>query len=100
MVKGKVVQVIGATIYAEFPENHLPTIYNALTINAGKVHLTLEVQQHLGGNRVRAIAMASTDGVVRNMEVIDTLSPITVPVGDEVLGPTATGRRVQPDHRS
>ncbi|MFN0058879.1 MAG: F0F1 ATP synthase subunit beta [Planctomycetota bacterium] len=86
MVKGKVVQVIGATIDAEFPENHLPTIYNALTINAGKVHLTLEVQQHLGGNRVRAIAMASTDGVVRNMEVIDTLSPITVPVGDEVLG--------------
>ena len=85
-VNGKVVQVIGATIDAEYPEGHLPSIYNALKIDQGDISLTLEVQQHLGGNRVRAIAMASTDGVVRNMEIIDTGSPIMVPVGEEVLG--------------
>ncbi|MDG1455125.1 MAG: F0F1 ATP synthase subunit beta, partial [Planctomycetota bacterium] len=62
---GKVVQVIGATIDAEYPEGHLPPIYNALKIDQGDIQLTLEVQQHLGGNRVRAVAMASTDGVVR-----------------------------------
>jgi F-type H+/Na+-transporting ATPase subunit beta len=89
-VKGKVVQVIGATLDAEFPEGHLPEIHNALTIDLqreGKLFLLVsEVQQHLGGNRVRAIAMASTDGVVRNMEVIDTGASISVPVGEEVLG--------------
>lgn len=85
-VSGKVVQVIGATIDAEYPEGHLPPIYNALRIDQGDIKLTLEVQQHLGGNRVRAIAMASTDGVVRNMEIVDTGSPIKVPVGEEVLG--------------
>ena len=85
-VNGKVVQVIGATIDAEFPEGHLPPIYNALKIDQGDIKLTLEVQQHLGGNRVRAIAMASTDGVVRNMEIIDSGAPIKVPVGEEVLG--------------
>lgn len=83
---GKVVQVIGATIDAEYPEGHLPPIYNALKIDQGDIQLTLEVQQHLGGNRVRAVAMASTDGVVRNMEISDTGSPIKVPVGEEVLG--------------
>ncbi|MEE2889493.1 MAG: F0F1 ATP synthase subunit beta [Planctomycetota bacterium] len=85
-VNGKVVQVIGATIDAEYPEGHLPPIYNALRIDQGDIKLTLEVQQHLGGNRVRAIAMASTDGVVRNMDIVDTGSPIKVPVGEEVLG--------------
>ena len=85
-VNGKVVQVIGATIDAEYPEGHLPPIYNALRIDQGDITLTLEVQQHLGGNRVRAIAMASTDGVVRNMDIVDTGSPIKVPVGEEVLG--------------
>lgn len=85
-VSGKVVQVIGATIDAEYPEGHLPPIYNALRIDQGDIKLTLEVQQHLGGNRVRAIAMASTDGVVRNMDIVDTGSPIKVPVGEEVLG--------------
>ncbi|HIN79577.1 MAG TPA: F0F1 ATP synthase subunit beta, partial [Planctomycetes bacterium] len=83
---GKVVQVIGATLDAEYPEGHLPAIYNALEIEQGDINLTLEVQQHLGGNRVRAVAMASTDGVVRNMEITDTGSPIKVPVGLEVLG--------------
>jgi len=85
-VSGKVVQVIGATIDAEYPEGHLPPIYNALKIDQGDINLTLEVQQHLGGNRVRAIAMASTDGVVRAMDIIDTGAPIMVPVGEEVLG--------------
>ncbi len=86
MVKGKVVQVIGATLDAEFPEGHLPKIYNALRVESGKLKLTCEVQQHLGGNRVRAVALASTDGVVRNMEILDTGAPISVPVGIEVLG--------------
>ena len=85
-VVGKVVQVIGATIDAEYPEGHLPPIYNALKIDQGDIQLTLEVQQHLGGNRVRAVAMASTDGVVRNMDIRDTGEPIKVPVGEEVLG--------------
>jgi F-type H+-transporting ATPase subunit beta len=89
-VKGKVVQVIGATLDVEFPEGHLPEIYNALEIDtriAGQeIHLVSEVQQHLGGNRVRAVAMASTDGIVRGTEVIDTGAPISVPVGEAVLG--------------
>jgi F-type H+-transporting ATPase subunit beta len=90
MNKGKVVQVIGATLDAEFPEGKLPEIYNALTLELGsngeKRRLVSEVQQHLGGNRVRAVALASTDGVVRGQEVVDTGAPISVPVGDEVLG--------------
>jgi len=89
-VVGKVVQVIGATIDAEFPEGQLPEIFNALetTIQTGDTRhsLVCEVQQHLGGNRVRAIAMGATDGLVRNTDVIDTGAPISVPVGDETLG--------------
>src|SRR5690606_31304227 len=77
----------GATLDAEFPEGHLPDIYNALRVKVGDGRvLTCEVQQHLGGNRVGAVAMASTDGVVRDAEVEDTGAPITVPVGDPVLG--------------
>ncbi len=89
-VKGKVVQVIGATIDAEFPEGHLPEIYNALKLSLpegdGTRELTFEVQQHLGGNRVRAVAMGSTDGTVRNMEIADTGAAIAVPVGEVTLG--------------
>src|SRR5688572_4675007 len=89
-VKGRVVQVIGATLDVEFPEGHLPEIYNALTIELEREglpsRLVSEVQQHLGGNRVRDVAMSSTDGVVRNMDVLDTGAAITVPVGIEVLG--------------
>ncbi|MCZ6792609.1 MAG: F0F1 ATP synthase subunit beta [Planctomycetota bacterium] len=88
--KGRVVQVIGATLDAEFPEGHLPDIYNALLIDTKvqdqEFRLTCEVQQHLGGNRIRAVAMASTDGIVRNTEIVDTGAPISVPVGEEVLG--------------
>ncbi|MGL4369125.1 MAG: F0F1 ATP synthase subunit beta [Spirochaetota bacterium] len=87
---GKVVQVIGSTLDAEFPEGHLPEIYNALTIASDvmgvKQILTCEVQQHLGGNRVRAIALASTDGIKRGDDIADTGAPISVPVGEETLG--------------
>ena len=87
---GKVVQVIGSTLDAEFQEGQLPEIYNALTIDTEvmgeKMHLVCEVQQHLGGNRVRAVALAATDGIRRGDSVIDTGAPISVPVGEETLG--------------
>src|SRR5438874_4877554 len=90
MKSGKIVQVIGSTFDAEFDEGHLPEIYNALKIDSDikgvRLHLTGEVQQHLGGNRVRAVALGSTDGLVRGMKVVDTGSPVTVPVGKETLG--------------
>jgi F-type H+/Na+-transporting ATPase subunit beta len=87
---GRIVQVIGSTFDAEFEEGHLPEIYNALKIDAEykgvPIHLTGEVQQHLGGNRVRCVALGSTDGLVRGMRVADLGSPVTVPVGKETLG--------------
>jgi F-type H+-transporting ATPase subunit beta len=87
---GKIVQVIGSTFDAEFEEGHLPEIYNALKvdtdINNVKIRLTGEVQQHLGGNRVRAVALGSTDGLVRGVSVVDTGAPVSVPVGKETLG--------------
>ncbi len=87
---GKVVQVIGSTLDAEFPEGMLPAIYNALIIETEvmgeKMKLVSEVQQHLGGNRVRAVALASTDGLKRGLSIKDTGAPITVPVGPETLG--------------
>src|SRR3989442_197964 len=82
---GRVTQVIGSTFDAEFDEHHLPTIYNALQIDSEhkgiKIHLTGEVQQHLGGNRVRCVALGSTDGLMRGDPVVDTGGPVTVPVG-------------------
>src|SRR6516165_6109260 len=87
---GHVVQVIGSIFDAEFEEGHLPEIYNALRIDATskgvEIHLTGEVQQHLGGNRVRAVALGSTDGLARGTEVHDTGKPVQVPVGHETLG--------------
>ncbi len=87
---GQVIQIIGSTFDCEFPENKLPAIYNAVKIEAEikgtKIDLTAEVQQHLGGGRVRCIALGSTDGLVRGMECLDTGSPVTVPVGEETLG--------------
>jgi F-type H+-transporting ATPase subunit beta len=87
---GKVVQVIGATVDAEFPQGRLPEIFNALTVelesDGQKRVLVFEVQQHLGGNRVRAVAMGSTDGVVRRQPITDTGAAISVPVGEGVLG--------------
>src|SRR5437899_1226629 len=87
---GRVVQVIGSTFDAEFGEGHLPEIYNACRIDAESKGITLrlvgEVQQHLGGNRVRCVALGSTDGLSRGMAVVDTGKPVEVPVGDAVLG--------------
>ena len=87
---GKIVQVIGPVVDVQFAEHHVPAIYQALTIDftaAGvKQFLTLEIQQHLGEGVVRAIAMSSSEGLVRGMDVVDTGAPITVPVGAGVLG--------------
>ena len=87
---GRIVQIIGATIDAEFPGDHLPDIFNAIEVTfergGEEVKLVCEVQQHLGGNRIRAVAMGATDGLVRNADVVDTGAPISVPVGDETLG--------------
>jgi F-type H+-transporting ATPase subunit beta len=86
--KGTVVQVLGAVVDVEFPQDKLPEIYNAiLTRPAGSDQdLTLEVEQHLGNNWVRCVAMGSTDGLQRGVEAIDTGGPITVPVGPMTLG--------------
>ena len=88
---GKVVQVIGPTIDAEFEPEHLPEIYNALSLSweddDGTVHdLVCEVAQHIGRNQVRAVAMDATDGVTRAMDVVDTGHPISAPVGEASLG--------------
>src|SRR6516165_873597 len=87
---GRIVQVIGSTFDAEFEEGHLPEIYNACRVDSEHkgvhVRLTGEVQQHLGGNRVRCVALGSTDGLVRGSEVIDTGKALSVPVGKETLG--------------
>src|SRR5438128_5373120 len=87
---GKLVQVIGSTFDAEFEEGHLPEIYNAVRVDQEfkgvHIKLTGEVQQQLGGNRVRCVALGSTDGLVRGMHVLDTGGPVAVPVGKETLG--------------
>jgi F-type H+/Na+-transporting ATPase subunit beta len=86
---GKIIQVIGSTFDAEFDQGHLPDIYNALKIDSEekgvKIRLTGEVQQQLGGNRVRCVALGSTDGLVRGMPVFDTGGPVSVPVGKGTL---------------
>src|SRR3989475_6844908 len=83
---GKVVQVIGPVLDVEFEPEQLPELYNAVTVNIDSRQLVAEVEQHIGRNQVRAVAMSSTDGVVRGMEVVDTGKPITVPVGKPALG--------------
>ncbi len=89
-VFGKITQVIGSTFDAEFPEDKLPAIYNAIKIESDQkginIRLTGEVQQHLGGGRVRCVALGSTDGLVRGMDCLDTGAPVAVPVGKETLG--------------
>ncbi len=82
---GKVVQVIGPVVDVEF-EGSLPAIYNALRITGENIDVVAEVQQHLGENRVRAVAMKPTDGMQRGMNVSDTGAPISVPVGSATLG--------------
>lgn len=85
---GKVVQVIGSTLDAEFEQEKLPDIFNALEVHnpATGQKLVCEVEQHLGRNRVRAVAMSSTDGIVRGTQVLDTGKAISVPVGKAALG--------------
>jgi F-type H+-transporting ATPase subunit beta len=89
---GRIVQVVGPVVDIEFPPKSMPAILNAIKIDGktddGKteIHLTAEVMQHIGYNVVRAVAMSSTDGLVRGMEAVDTGAPISVPVGPGVLG--------------
>src|ERR1043166_3054937 len=87
---GKVVQVIGPVIDVEFEPGELPDLLTALTIDqqvkdGPRVRLTAEVQQHIGRNQVRAVAMSTSDGVVRDMPVLNTGSAIMVPVGEAAL---------------
>jgi len=88
--QGIITQVIGSTFDAQFPEDQLPDIYNACEIKAqtkaGELDLVGEVQQHLGGGRVRLVALGSTDGLRRGMACGDTGQPVQVPVGEQVLG--------------
>lgn len=87
---GRVVRVVGPVVDLEFPAESIPAIYNALKVDVetpiGRVKTTLEVQTHLPGNLVRAVAMSSTDGLQRGIEVQDTGKPMMMPVGNETLG--------------
>src|SRR5947199_4491362 len=112
---GKVIQILGPVVDCRFSSDTLPEIYNALEINdaARNIHLTCEVAQHLGDDIVRTVALSTTDGLVRGMDVVDTGAPIQVPVGDETLGrvfnllgnaidngkPLSPGIRKMPIHR-
>jgi F-type H+-transporting ATPase subunit beta len=87
---GRITQVIGSTFDVEFAEDQLPAIYNAVKIVSDhkgvKINLTGEVQQHLGGGRVRCVALGSTDGLIRGQDCVDTGEPVKVPVGKNTLG--------------
>ena len=115
--KGTVIQIIGSTFDAQFPEDALPGIYNAVELTRQRdgetKHLVGEVQQHLGGGVVRAVSLGSTDGMSRGMEITDTGSSVTVPVGEAVLGrvfnllgnpidnkPALDGAKRMPIHRA
>jgi F-type H+-transporting ATPase subunit beta len=92
LVEGRVVQIAGPTIEIEFPEGHIPKIYNAIRVTSegydvpNKIDITAEVAQHIGEGRVRTIAMQPTDGLVRGMKAYDLGQPITIPVGKQTLG--------------
>src|ERR1044072_5149876 len=84
---GRVIQITGPVVAIESPAGQPPGIYNAVEIQReGQDPLTCEVQQHLGNNWVRAVAMTTTDGLARGVDVVDTAAPISVPVGDATLG--------------
>src|SRR5580765_311468 len=83
---GKVVQVIGPVVDVEFEGGRLPEIYNAVRIHGQNIDVIVEVEQHLGENRVRTVAMKPTDGMQRGMEAVDTGAPISMPVGPATLG--------------
>ncbi|HEY7212119.1 MAG TPA: F0F1 ATP synthase subunit beta, partial [Bryobacteraceae bacterium] len=91
-VEGHVIQVAGPTIEIQFPEGHVPRLFNAVRVTSEgfdvpvKIDITTEVAQHIGEGRVRTIAMEPTDGLVRGMKAVDTGGPITIPVGKQTLG--------------
>jgi F-type H+-transporting ATPase subunit beta len=86
MNEGTIAEIVGVVVDVDFPEGNLPSIHNALQVGENGESLVFEVQQHLGENRVRCVSMHSTDGLTRGTKVVDTGGPITVPVGEEVLG--------------
>ena len=86
MAAGKVTQVIGTVVDVEFPPEQMPAIYNALEAQLNGERLVLEVEQHVGNNRVRCLALGTTDGLARGVEAVDTGQPISVPVGEPTLG--------------
>ena len=87
MSKSKINQIIGTVVDVEFEEGKLPAIFNALTVKHPEGReVVFEVARHLGFGKVRAVALSSTDGLSRGMEVMDTEKPLSVPVGKEVLG--------------
>ena len=104
MNTGRIVQVVGPVVDIEFPPKSMPAILNAIKIDGTtddgkvKIHLTCEVMQHIGYNVVRAVAMSSTDGLVRGMEAVDTGAPISVPVGPGTLGRIFNGLGETVDH--
>ena len=87
---GQITQVIGSTFDAQFPQDQMPAIYNAVKVESDKkgvkLRLVGEVQQHLGGGRVRCVALGSTDGLMRGLDCVDTGRPVSVPVGQATLG--------------
>jgi F-type H+-transporting ATPase subunit beta len=86
MSTGKIVQIVGSVVDVEFPQENLPAILNALELRRADKTIIFETAQHLGGGRVRALALDTTDGIARGEEIHDTGAPISVPVGKEVLG--------------
>jgi F-type H+-transporting ATPase subunit beta len=86
MATGKITQVIGTVVDVEFPPEDMPGIFYALETSIGDKKLVLEVEQHIGNNWVRCLAMGATEGLVRGRETVDTGAPISVPVGDVTLG--------------
>jgi F-type H+-transporting ATPase subunit beta len=86
MAKGKVAQVIGTVVDIEFPPDELPALYNAIEIETGSGKIVLEVQDHLGNNWVRCLALSPTDGLARGVEALDTGAALRVPVGRATLG--------------
>ena len=86
MGTGKIVQVIGTVVDVQFPPDELPTLFNALELNNQGERLLLEVEQHVGNNWVRCLALGPTEGLSRGTEVTDTGAPVSVPVGQETLG--------------
>src|SRR5688572_24614895 len=84
---GRVIAITGPVLDIEFPQGQLPAIFNAVEVmREGQEPLVCEVQQHLGNNWVRAVAMTTTDGLARGTEAVDTGGPISVPVGPSTLG--------------